>query len=408
MRQGLRTLADLVERIEGGGVVVDDVSLTRDEGDELAAAVSLRFPADGPAAPVEETDGGQRTPLFGADAADLSTVTPTDGLATCADQAATVAPDFGPLSVRVGGAVAREMDHETAIASEVDEPPEDGAGSSSSDDSYTCRVEGCDETFETEHGMKIHATKAHQAADGSAPSPHRDPERLGEVYEACDTFEEMTEALDVDVTAQTVRRSMMSLGIHDPEDDAGSPLGSPGAADDGPPDVDERVDGPPEGGERVDGTTDVDEADGEDARVADVPSGAGDAGAPGDVDSTASDADESGASDDSTADGDDATEAVPPEVDEALPAAVDGAEFVRAVREAKTLYEVQRSLDMARGEVQNLLAEFDLLDLVHGRVATTAEREERKAEIERRILDGAESAEGADGDGADGVHVGAE
>lgn len=59
--------------------------------------------------------------------------------------------------------------------------------------------------------------------DGDESGPaHRDPERLREVYEAHDTFSEMRDALDADVTAQTVRRNMMKHGIHEPETRDGS------------------------------------------------------------------------------------------------------------------------------------------------------------------------------------------
>jgi hypothetical protein len=46
---------------------------------------------------------------------------------------------------------------------------------------------------------------------------HRDPDKLQAVYETNETFEAMKEALDTDVTAQTVRRNMIKHGFHDPE-----------------------------------------------------------------------------------------------------------------------------------------------------------------------------------------------
>ncbi|WP_137285787.1 hypothetical protein [Halorussus salinisoli] len=52
--------------------------------------------------------------------------------------------------------------------------------------------------------------------------PYRDPERLQEVYEEYDTFDEMTDALDVDVTSQTVRRYMIKHDIHTPASETGS------------------------------------------------------------------------------------------------------------------------------------------------------------------------------------------
>jgi len=46
--------------------------------------------------------------------------------------------------------------------------------------------------------------------------PFRDPELLQEVYEAHDTFAEMADALEMDVTGETVRRYMIDHDIHQP------------------------------------------------------------------------------------------------------------------------------------------------------------------------------------------------
>ena len=46
---------------------------------------------------------------------------------------------------------------------------------------------------------------------------YQDPERLAAVYDEDATFEEMRQQLDVDVTAQTVRKYMIKHGIHEPE-----------------------------------------------------------------------------------------------------------------------------------------------------------------------------------------------
>jgi hypothetical protein len=46
--------------------------------------------------------------------------------------------------------------------------------------------------------------------------PFKNPELLQEVYDAHDTFAEMAEALDMDVTGETVRRYMIDYNIHQP------------------------------------------------------------------------------------------------------------------------------------------------------------------------------------------------
>lgn len=56
-----------------------------------------------------------------------------------------------------------------------------------------------------------------QPQNQSSDPRYKDPELLKEVYEAHDTFPEMRRALDVDVTAETVRLHMIEHGIHDPE-----------------------------------------------------------------------------------------------------------------------------------------------------------------------------------------------
>ncbi len=57
--------------------------------------------------------------------------------------------------------------------------------------------------------------------------PFKDPDLLASVYESCDTFAEMAETLEMDVTAETVRRYMIDYDIHEPNsystaDDAGT------------------------------------------------------------------------------------------------------------------------------------------------------------------------------------------
>lgn len=67
-------------------------------------------------------------------------------------------------------------------------------------------------------GRSVRAEDAESTAtsrDSDVP-PFRDPDFLEEVYESCDTFAEMTDALEMDVTAETVRRYMIDHGIHQP------------------------------------------------------------------------------------------------------------------------------------------------------------------------------------------------
>ncbi|WP_226042675.1 hypothetical protein [Natrinema sp. DC36] len=57
-----------------------------------------------------------------------------------------------------------------------------------------------------------------ERASSNAVPAYKDPNALRDVYEQYDTFPEMTEALGVDVTSETVRRYMVEYDIHDPSD----------------------------------------------------------------------------------------------------------------------------------------------------------------------------------------------
>lgn len=54
-------------------------------------------------------------------------------------------------------------------------------------------------------------------SSGDGPA-YKDPDALETVYDEFDTFPEMTRALGVDVTSETVRRYMVKHGIHAPDD----------------------------------------------------------------------------------------------------------------------------------------------------------------------------------------------
>lgn len=71
--------------------------------------------------------------------------------------------------------------------------------------------------------------------------------------------------------------------------------------------------------------------------------------------------------------------------DLAVPADLELRDLRRCVETADTLFDVQQSFDIDRETARELLAAFDLLELVHGRVATKHERDELKTEIDRRI-----------------------
>lgn len=72
---------------------------------------------------------------------------------------------------------------------------------------------GAVETNASDDGGDKDATS--RSATRGVP-PFKDPDLLATVYESCNTFAEMAEKIDMDVTGETVRRYMIQHDIHEP------------------------------------------------------------------------------------------------------------------------------------------------------------------------------------------------
>jgi hypothetical protein len=404
-----RQLAALIDTLESHGVSVQQAE-PLDSGEDAEAsdggfAVQLRveLPADDTVDPfaVDRPESAERSvpspespamgpvgvnlATAGAETADGDVHPVVDGGATTHrdDASGRPDPDSGGTdrdeevgADAVGGGIAADTAHETqttataagvtdtaddeqVVAAGEDTSAEDERGEAAADDTsegdtaVPCTHPDCDRTFDTARGMKIHRTKAHSLSEladtGGEQTVHRDPEVLARVYDEHETFAEMTEALDVDVGAQAVRKQMIRHGIHEP--------GS------GDPTSDADTDS-------VDERPDSDAAD----------EGEGDAHAPDQSASAPRDR-ETDASLDTDADTPVADRL--PDLD--LPGSLSTEDLQAAVEEANTLYDVQRALDLDRETARNVLTEYDLLELVSGRAAAFGDREALKAEIGHRI-----------------------
>lgn len=227
-------------------------------------------------------------------------------------------------------------------------------------------------------------------ADGNAHTPYRKPARLREVYREHDTFAEMTDALGVDVTPQTVRRHMIKHGIHEPSSSTGSSTVA-ALIDTDPDEISLEPRETVESTRRVDDSSEADDGNpsAEERSTGDEP---------GLVRATEDERAESAASETSSERrerSDDVNRrderkraseidahAVADGVD--LPQHVTLEEVKESVCEARTLYDVQRSLDVERNEVRRLLRELNLLDLVQHRLSNCDDGRTLD-EIDRRI-----------------------
>lgn len=359
----LRNLADLVDGIdETDAEVIEARPDTVDDDGDCIADLRVRIPADGDAAlPEPENESDDTEPAIVPDTDDADgggddrrTETPDPSNREREDGAGEGADADTDADVGVDG----DTDTHAAVDSGADEGPDpksgaaDGDGSGASpDDAFACTYDGCEAAFDSEHGMRIHRSKAHGPA-----GPDYDPEELQAAYDRHDSFGDMRDALGVDVSAQTVRRWMLDRGIHSPETRSTSADETADDSDDGPPDETGEV-----------------SADGSDEdRPAETPAAGPEAKSTHEE------------SDDEPAPGTDSTEAFPA-VDDSLPEEVTAANLREAVEGASTLYDVQTELDLDRETARDLLSEYDLLELVHGRVADRRRREELKDEIDDRL-----------------------
>lgn len=252
---------------------------------------------------------------------------------------------------------------------------------------------------------------------GSVPV-HRDPDRLREVYAACDTFAEMTEALGAEVTPVTVRRNMIKQGIHQPRSNGSTTEPEPddndileterGGADasseedvdldvesdpdptpaDAPSDTTDTTEAPSSRSDRIDTDTDPEAIDGDvgdDTTASTDIDGGSDLKDEGsdtgtDVGSTANDTVSADAGSNPKQKG---QITIPDGI--GLPNDIELDQFKEVVSASNTLYEAQVRLSLDRERTRKLLEDFGVLDLVHGRVATRHERRASPGEIDQRI-----------------------
>lgn len=288
--------------------------------------ISVSFDSTTALLPVDDHDVDlehvRSTRTDGATVIELRATVPTDPEAL--DREPDTRRDAGP-----------EIDEETHVAVRV-------GGSGSEDEAET-----------TSNTSSIASTRSRDVP------PFRDTELLQEVYETCDTFSEMPEALGMDVTAETVRRYMIRQGIHEPTsyDTSADDEASENDVDESETAADDAS------GERHDGD-DVGRDAGDRSQREDEPP----AQSSEELESPAVLADGIGLPDDVTID-----------------------TIVEAVQTSNTIYEVKQGIGIEREDALEMLRELNLLEFVAGRLATEAEREVSRDQIIDRLREQADA-----------------
>jgi hypothetical protein len=299
----------------------------------------------------------------------------------------------------------------------------------------------------------VESTPGEATADSATPaddnSPaYRDPDQLAAVYDPEATFSEMTDALGVDVTPQTVRRYMVEHGIHEPTSRASDTLAETemdaeevtSAATQSGHDAEtgesETGEADPTGSETAPADEehsrrsggDVQANDADDTTANDAPETptqkkadrATEVVESGDSDSTASAhaGDDEGVTKKTQASGNgiDDTAADQPEESATdtqttastatdggtqptlsavasldLPDEVSVGELVAVLTDSRTVYEVRRGLGVDDGQARAILRRYDLIDLVTGRITRGVEPPD-KQEVLSRLIEASDHA----------------
>ena len=352
-----RELGRFFDQCEGADRRVAGVSMADPDGstgeDTLSVVAEIALSRRGAEGSGEE--GALCSPRLGADGRLRFAVDSSGPLVPAGD--CDVDVELLDASVDPGGTVTatiRATPRDGLPAERRDaSPPADSEPGVTSDD-------GCDPSAD----QRTRAAEGDPDARDTDVPPFKDPDLLADVYESCDTFAQMADAIDMDVTAETVRRYMIDYDIHQPNsyrtaaDDDGSADGS-GVADSDGPDagVDPEHEGPNESGQPVD------EDDDHRAAVDDT----GEEGAP------------------SAATAVEPTEPVVLSDGIGLPDEVTVDTLIDTVKRSNTLYEVTREINVDRQDALDVLEELNLLDLVVGRLATEGQRDLSREKIVDRL-----------------------
>lgn len=382
LSDGYHLLANIVASIEeSGGKVADTSSHDVEEKETLSVDLRVKIPLKHNSPFEKPLNADQSQPAAGS----LGGTSPDEG--ETGDEADDHVDSTEVEDTSEGG---QDDSDEFADASGDDVH----SGETSDGGTITCRFDGCDTTFETEHGMKIHFSRVH--GNEVNAEPDYDSKALRDVYERCETFAEMAESLDTDVTPQTIRRRMIRRGIHQPNTTTGNGLpivSSPARTKGGTVEADSRGDEDEQSSHNDENESEADsretggQSDGRDEsqemrRASEV-----DTTPDGKSDDQTDDTDwfaESGETQSEPEGSDDGEEApLPPNYE------VDGGitveELRDAVKQSSTLYAVQQQLDLERETTTELLAKYDLLELVQGRLASKYQRDQMKGDIDVRI-----------------------
>ncbi|TKX56675.1 hypothetical protein EXE44_13690 [Halorubrum sp. SS7] len=444
----LETVADVAAAIEAAGNEITDLRVTvDDDGGHGTAQVSVPIIE-------EDVDTACEFDLAAATLTDstlqIELDVGTETLETTRDEttppaaATTETPDGDGADSPAGAEQSTACGETSSAASDSSRPDNTDASAGSTDDepapaehdSTQSEAEGAADSAHSEA-----AADSDASVDADCPA-YRDPDKLTAVYDPEATFPEMTDALGVDVTPQTVRKYMIEHGIHEPtsrtsdtltethvdgeevtsaeiqsEHDAKTPdpetgESQPTSAETAP--ANEAHSQPSGGDTREDDTsapeTSTPERPDTATELVESEESGATASAHTDDDKTVTTEAQTSGNEaaDTTADPpDEAARATSTTTSTAtdggtqptlsavesleLPGEVSVAELVSVLTDSRTVYEVRRGLGVDDTQTRTILRQYDLIDLVTGRITQGSEPPDRQ-EVLSRLIEASDQA----------------
>lgn len=190
----LREIGRFLDECERGDRRVTSVELSESGGPEPSVAATVELSVDG-AGPSGEVVPDLDSPSLGPDGRLRFAIASAPRLVPAVEYDVDV--ELVDATLERDGAISATLQVTTADGDAGSDPSRPRVVSGPADDEDPTGV-------------------AAAAEDEPDLPPFKDPDRLAEVYASCDTFAEMAETIDMDVTAETVRRYMIDYDIHEP------------------------------------------------------------------------------------------------------------------------------------------------------------------------------------------------
>jgi len=323
LQDSFDALSRVVEQVESRTRSVRELEVTT--ASDTAGALNVEMTLPVPMCPT--ADGGAESPLTPETA---SVDDNGDITITCAVSDLLPASSGTESVVRTEEQAARVEDGELVVTVCFRIEPSEAPATANDEASQSEAVTAADGGTEDSLASRLAAVRS----DG-VPA-YDDTEYLRTLYESCGTFTEMSEYIEMDIAAETVRRYMIEADIHEP---ASYDTTAQNARSDG---VDHEA---------------IEESETASGEVGSTPS--------------------------------------PPEPEPipseqiltdgiGLPDGVTVEDIVDAIVDATAVYEVQRSLDLDHGQTRDLLRQLNVLDLVLHRIGDP-QQTASKDDIVRRM-----------------------